>query len=371
MGSLKPLLRFAGVTALERSIAMFRDADIDEVLVVLGNRAEELRHIAQGCGARCVENARFEQGMYSSVVAGVQALPQWVRGAFMLPADVPLVRSETVRQLAAVFAGGRHGIIYPVFEYRRGHPPLIARSILNQAGDGAPGPLCALLTAHEESALDVPVDDEAIHLDMDTPGDFDALRNFAARYDVPTTCECEAMLARYQVPKAVVRHSRKVAEVAGQIADALSAAGLDIKPELARAGGLLHDLAKGQPNHAEAGAAILRDLGMPSAANVVAAHTDLEFTGTIDERVIVYLADKLTSGDRLCTLDDRFRRALNRFRDHADALQAAHRRKAVAKRIAAAVEARLGTPLSAILSSGEGSSLDGPMAPGSEGVHGL
>jgi putative nucleotidyltransferase with HDIG domain len=287
----------------------------------------------------------------------------------VLPADVPLVRPATVRQLAAAFARRPHGIIYPVFHDRRGHPPLIARSILDQAVDGAPGPLCELLKAQEENALDVPVDDEAIHLDMDTPADFDTLRKLAARYDIPATGECEAMLMHQQVPDAVVRHSRKVAEVAGKIADALSEAGLAIKPELVRAGALLHDLAKGQPDHAQAGAAILRDLGMPKVAHVVAAHTEMEFAGTIDERAIVYLADKLTGGDRLVTLDERFRRALDRFRDHADALQAARRRKVVAERIAVAVEARLGMPLFAVLSSGDASSVRGLTAPVSGGVN--
>jgi hypothetical protein len=110
---------------------------------------------------------------------------------------------------------------------------------------------------------------------------------------------------------------------------------------------------------------------MATVAEVVAAHTDMEFAGTIDERAIVYLADKLTGGDRLVTLDDRFRRALDRFRDHPDALHAAHRRKAVAERIAGAVEARLGMPLFVILSSGDASSLRGLIAPVSKRVNGI
>jgi 2-C-methyl-D-erythritol 4-phosphate cytidylyltransferase len=57
MGRCKPLLRLAGMTVLERNIALLRDAGADEVLVVIGNHAEELQPLAKQCGARCVHNA--------------------------------------------------------------------------------------------------------------------------------------------------------------------------------------------------------------------------------------------------------------------------------------------------------------------------
>lgn len=349
MGSLKSTLLLAGTTALERSVASFRDAGIDEVIVVLGHRAQELQPLAERCGARSVYNSSFREGMFSSLVAGARALPEWARGAFVLPADVPLVRDSTIRQLAAAFANRRNGIIYPVYDRQRGHPPLIARRILKEAAEGMPGPLCDLLRQHEQRAVDVAVADEAIHLDMDTPADFETLVALAARREIPTAGECEALLARQHLPESVVRHSRKVAEATARMADALFRRGLAIRLELARAGALLHDLAKGQPKHAEAGAAILRDIRMPDVADVVASHTEMEFCGIIDERAIVYLADKLTSGDKLVTLDDRFRPALDRFRGKADALAAARRRKAVAEQIARAIETRLGISLATIL----------------------
>ncbi|HUN85137.1 MAG TPA: NTP transferase domain-containing protein [Terracidiphilus sp.] len=351
MGCLKPLLRLGGVTALERSIALFHDAGIDEVLVVLGNRSEELRSLAESCRARTIQNAKWEEGMYSSVVAGVRALPERTRAAFVLPADVPMVRPATIRQIVnEVDAYPEEMIVYPAFEGKRGHPPMIGRHILDEAArDESVGPLCAVLAAHEQSAIDVAVADEAIHRDMDTPADFEALQALAMHREIPTIREREAILGEWHVPAAVVRHSRKVAEVAGRIADALAATGHTIDPELARAGGLLHDLAKGQPKHADAGAAVLRAYGMPGVANVVAAHTEMEFSGTIDEQAIVYLADKLVGGERLVTLDERFGRALDRFRDNANALGAARRRREVAEKIASSIEARLGMPIDAIV----------------------
>lgn len=359
MGRCKPLLRLAGMTVLERNIALLRDAGADEVLVVIGNHAEELQPLAKQCGARCVHNANWERGMFSSVVAGVQALRDWAQGAFVIPVDVPLVRSATVQRLAAVFATFPEGIVYPVFGGRRGHPPLIARSILNETLlDASPGPLFALLTAHERQAIEVPVADEAIHLDMDTPAAFEALAALASRREIPTVGECEALLGSRHVAGTVVRHSRKVSEVAEQLAVALVESGVPVDPKLAQAGGLLHDLAKGESEHARVGAKILRAEGMPQVAEVVASHTEMEFSGNIDERAIVYLADKLVGGDRLVTLDDRFKRALDRFRGDSVALAAARRRKAAAESIATSIETRLGVPLEAILRAPAQAELD-------------
>ena len=352
MGTLKPLLRLAGITAIERSVGLFREAGIDDVLVVLGHRAAELSPFVEQSGARWIQNQHPDEGMYSSVVAGAQSLASYTRGVFVLPADVPLVRPATVRQLAAAFLNRPAEIVYPVFGNRRGHPPMLARSILDQAASGATGPLRALLALHEPKAINVSVADEAIHLDMDTPADFARLQALAARREIPTPAECEAILARERLAEPLVRHARKVAEISGRIAVELAAKGLAIDPELVRAGALLHDIAKGQTNHADQGADALRADGMEAVAGIVAAHTTMEFAGFLDEKAIVYLADKLTAGDRLVTLDERFAAAELRIQDNAEARKAAGQRKAVAQQIAAAIEAKLGEPLARILRDG-------------------
>jgi hypothetical protein len=81
----------------------------------------------------------------------------------------------------------------------------------------------------------------------------------------------------------------------------------------------------------------------------------MEFSGIISEQAIVYLADKLTSGNGFVTLDVRFGPALDRFRSKSDALAAARRRKAVAEQIASAIEERLRLPLADILGEGAAS----------------
>ena len=351
MAEFKPMLPLSGSTALERCIGIFREAGVAEVIVVLGYRADELLPLVERDGARCVGNPQFEQGMFSSIATGCRALPDWVEAAFVLPADIPLVRANTIRQLAAVFAERQAGIVYPVFDGRRGHPPLIARRILDEAAEeGASGPLSALLARHESEAIDLRVVDQCIHMDMDTAADYDELRALAACREVPTPAECEAILAGQSVEPSLVRHSRLVAKVAQRIADALVRSGLTLNVELVQAGAMLHDLAKGQPDHAAVGAELLCSMDFPQVATVVGAHTDLDFSGgSIEESAIVYLADKLVRGEELVTIDQRFQPALDRFRDDPPALRAAQRRMATVKAVALAVETRLGAPLASVV----------------------
>ncbi|MGA3161992.1 MAG: DVU_1551 family NTP transferase [Terracidiphilus sp.] len=351
MAEFKPLLTLAGSTALERCIGLFRAAGVAEVIAVLGHRAEELQPLAERAGARCVLNPHFELGMFSSISAGSRALAGWIEAVFVLPADIPLVRPYTIRQMASAFASRRAGIVYPVFAERRGHPPLIARKILDEAAEeGVAGTLSDLLARHESEAIDLPVADQGIHMDMDTPAEYEELRALADCRDIPTRAECEAILSGQSVGPPQVRHSRKVAEVAARIALALARNGFSLNLELVLAGALLHDVAKGQPDHANVGANFLCSMDFPRVATAVGAHTELDFSGgLLDECAIVYLADKLVRGDSLVTLEQRFQPALVRFSNDPQTLSAVRGRMDTAKAVALAVETRLGASLAGVV----------------------
>jgi HD superfamily phosphohydrolase YqeK len=186
-------------------------------------------------------------------------------------------------------------------------------------------------------------------MDMDTLAEYDELRTLATCREVPTRAECEAILADRRVETSIVLHSRVVARVAERITNALVRSGMTLNAELVLAGAMLHDLAKGEPDHAAVGAGILHLMDFPQVAAIVSVHTDLDFSGDIDERAIVYLADKLVRGEEIVTVDQRFQTALERFRDDPAALSAAQKRNATVKAVAMAVETRIGVPLASVV----------------------
>lgn len=345
----KPLLPLGEATVIETTLASLRRAGIGDITAVVGHRAADLLSVLAGLPVRVVVNENYSDGMFSSVLAGVKALPADADAFFLLPADIPLVSSHTVRLLARAAAKTGAAVTYPVFRGERGHPPLIAArlapAILAWTGEGG---LCGLLAQYDAAACELPVLDEGTQLDIDTADDYGLLVSRRAGRHFPSAAECDAILARLAVPAPVIGHSRAVAAMARTLAARLNLAGLALDAGLIVAAGLLHDLAKGQPDHPRRGARLLRSLGYPRVAAIIAVHHDLTIPEgpppVPDEAAVIFLADKLVHNASIVSLDERFARSREKFADPA-ARAAADGRQALARRIAAAVEQISGAKL--------------------------
>ncbi|MDR3566388.1 MAG: HD domain-containing protein [Syntrophobacteraceae bacterium] len=153
---------------------------------------------------------------------------------------------------------------------------------------------------------------------------------------VPTDRECLALLKGRDAPQKLIAHCRMVAEVALMLAVRLKAAGLPLDLPLVKAGGVLHDIAKGlHPDHSAAGAELLEQMGCRRVARIVASHTDIEpkRSQPPDESDVVYLADKLVKCDRLVSLEERFEGAFKKFAGNPEVLSSVQRRLRDAKTI--------------------------------------
>ena len=310
------------------------------VLSPLGERGRgDFAEGSTGSDIAPVHNANFAEGMFTSVQAGVASLPAGIEGFVLLPVDVPLIRASTVRCVLDKAAATRAPIVHPVFRGERGHPPFIGRALFGEIleSDGEGG-LRAILARHEREAASVAVFDRGCLMDMDRPDDYRRLVAALAHHHVPDAEECEAILDVAAAPEPVRRHCRAVAALATRLARQLDEAGVPLDVHLVRAAALVHDIAKGRPDHAEAGAALVREFGFPGVADVVARHMSIAFEGQIDESAVVYLADKLIQGEVPVRLETRFAPALERFAGDAEALAGARQRYADAETILSAVE---------------------------------
>lgn len=353
MGMFKPLLPLGETTPLKRSIRLFRDAGVFDIRVVVGHGSQEMLPLLHKIGVRSILNPDYASGMFSSVVAGISELEPETEAFFILPVDIPLIRSLTIRRLLQVFQKGAGQILHPSFGNQRGHPPLIDR-VYADAIVGWDGPLGlkGVLERFEAHAVDIEVPDECILLDMDTPEDYRTVLDLLQHHDIPSAKECEILLKRVlAVEERIIRHCQAVARLAVAIATALNAAGCRLNLNLIRAAGLLHDVVKGRPAHAQRGAEILKDMGFPRVAEIVATHMDIEVTKAkpIDEREIVYLADKMTCGDQISIdFKERFEHKKHRYAAHPDSQQAIVRRLENAQTIQKRIETQLARPLARI-----------------------
>ncbi|MBQ9661895.1 MAG: histidine phosphatase family protein [Oscillospiraceae bacterium] len=135
---------------------------------------------------------------------------------------------------------------------------------------------------------------------------------------------CMAVLDADGTPEHVVAHCRAVAAEALRLAELVPAEHPPMDRELLYAAAMLHDIARTEPRHAEAGAAWIRALGYPEVAEVVAQHHDLA-SDSLDEAALLYLADKYIQGEQRVTLEERFAKSAERC-STAEA-RAAHERR--------------------------------------------
>lgn len=364
MGCFKPLLPLGADRTIVRVVKFFRAAGVGDILVVAGHRASEVRQAVDPLDVRCVENPDYRAGMFSSVLTGIDALTGQCRAFFIHPADIPLVRPQTVRRLAAAFEKASVQILYPTFGGRRGHPTLIGTGLVPgiQQWSGAGG-LKAFLRRHDTESFELPVADEGVLLDLDTPADYRRMLDRLTHDGLPSELECRVLMEEFQnLPASIAAHSRAVSKVALQLAVALQKAGVALDVELIRTAALLHDIARvRKKDHADIGARLLEYHGFTRLAPIVRAHMDLTIAAAspLDETQVVYLADKLVLGDRRVDLERRFERQIEKFEAAQSIVAAIMRRRENARRIQAKVERITGQSIDAV--AGESRPHDGEL----------
>ena len=139
--------------------------------------------------------------------------------------------------------------------------------------------------------------------------------------NIPTEQECIEIMKRNHMRENIVRHSLQVMKVSMAIVDNLKNAAL-VQADLVRAGALLHDIAKSRTidtkelRHDLIGAQMMRDLGYDNIALIVESHVVFENflpDKSLEEREIVFYADKRVMHDMIVPLDVRIDDLVKRY----------------------------------------------------------
>jgi molybdenum cofactor cytidylyltransferase len=183
MGGAKQLLGLGESTVLGQTIENVRRSAVDEIVLVLGASAEAIRRQLPSAlleGLKVVLNPAYEQGMASSLRAGLSALDPKVEAALIVLADQPFVRPETLNHLANQHHRTKAQIVIPTYQGVRGNPVLLDHAIFPEvmALQGDVG--CrAIFGRHKEETVNLEVEDEGILLDIDNQADYERLRGGA------------------------------------------------------------------------------------------------------------------------------------------------------------------------------------------------
>jgi molybdenum cofactor cytidylyltransferase len=168
-------------TFITHIVKTFREAAVEDVVVVLGHGADSIADRLRGGDPvpRIVVNALYESGQFSSVLAGLNAVDRPGVDAMLLTlVDVPLVSSATVRAVVERFLATRAPVVRPIRGHEHGHPVLISRALFPalRAADPQFGAK-PIVRGHASAAGDVLVEDAGAFVDVDTPGDYQLLMN--------------------------------------------------------------------------------------------------------------------------------------------------------------------------------------------------
>jgi molybdenum cofactor cytidylyltransferase len=173
MGQSKALLPLGSQVIIQRLVSIFQQNDVT-VYVVTGYQGSEIKKVLSDSKVTLIENIHYREGMFTSVQAGARAIKPSTRAFFIMPVDVPAVKADTIQSLIDKYNENPGKIIYPVFQKRRGHPPLIPGKLASTISSWAAGStLRDVLNEYRELAIEVDVEDEGILLDIDTIEDYD------------------------------------------------------------------------------------------------------------------------------------------------------------------------------------------------------
>ena len=182
MGRPKQLLPLGGRPLLEHVVAAANDSSLDEVVVVLGANAEEIRDGVDLGRARVVVNPDHGAGLGSSLRAGLASLGPEIGRAMVILGDQPSVSAELFDRLLELQA--RSGL--PSAALRFGsllHPPVVLeRSLFGDLGSLEGDVGCrAVVRGQPELVAPLPAEAEGDHpIDLDTPEDYQRLLGMSA-----------------------------------------------------------------------------------------------------------------------------------------------------------------------------------------------
>jgi molybdenum cofactor cytidylyltransferase len=174
MGRLKQLLPWDGVPLVAWQAGQLRDAGVEDVVVVLGHAADEIRTSVPGF-ARVVVNAAYRQGRATSLKCGAEALPDDTEAVLILSVDQPRP-AWLARRLIERWRLGHPSVVSPRFEAGFGHPILLDGLLVLEllAVTEATLGLRAVIDRHAGEAVSVPIANQAVHVDLNTPEDYEA-----------------------------------------------------------------------------------------------------------------------------------------------------------------------------------------------------
>jgi molybdenum cofactor cytidylyltransferase len=166
----KLLMKFNDQPMIKHVAITLNESCLDEIIVVTGFESEQIKHVLNDHEVKFVDNPNYEQGLSTSLIAGLRSVDKLTDAVIICLGDMPMVTSEGIKQLINEFEpDASKEICVPIYQGKRGNPILWSRRFINEMlqleGDvGAKH----LLFKYDDVVHEVPMQDSGVLLDFDT-----------------------------------------------------------------------------------------------------------------------------------------------------------------------------------------------------------
>lgn len=175
MGKPKQLLPVGDSTLLRRIVDEAIASDVASTVVVLGAAANALRRELERLPIALLENARWSEGIGTSIAAGVEAA-QDADAVIILTCDQPHVSATTINRLIAEHDATGQPIVACAYSDTVGVPALFGRELFARLRQLAPDEGAKrLLGGYRDATATIDFAEGAV--DLDTPDDYERFRD--------------------------------------------------------------------------------------------------------------------------------------------------------------------------------------------------
>jgi molybdenum cofactor cytidylyltransferase len=177
MGCNKMLFELHGESVLRGAARRAQAGGLAPLLVVLGHQAERASQELAGLACQVVINPDYDQGITSSLKAGVAALPPATRAAMVLLADMPQVSAEMIAAMVASYRGTGAPLVISDYEGVNAPPMLYDRALFGELLAMTGGGCGRLVVKRHRDQAQVARWPAAALVDLDVPEDYARIRD--------------------------------------------------------------------------------------------------------------------------------------------------------------------------------------------------
>ena len=170
-GPNKMLAELGGKPIVRHTVEAVLASRARPVVVVTGHEGDRVAAAIKGLDVKRVHNPDYAEGLSTSLKAGIGALPADIDVAAIALGDMPEVTGALIDKLAQAIDPARGALIaVPTRGGRHGNPVVWSRRFFDDLArlEGDTGAR-HLIAQQSEAVVEVPVDDDAAFLDIDTP----------------------------------------------------------------------------------------------------------------------------------------------------------------------------------------------------------